>query len=356
MIGLGVPRRRDRVPGAGPQGVLGEGAPRRAAQGGRRAGRRHGGRHRSSAGACSSCSPAPWPARTGFLYALNRVSAFAGADSDSFDGHPARLRQRAARPVRRAGADGRRDRAVPIAARRERAHRRGRVGHPRPARAVRQERLARLLRHPPRQGGGVRAQRPRGDHLPRRGRRLPGQRRPGRRSEGLAAGDRGVAGAVPDVRLGARRDGRQFERRAQAFREPGLNALQLGDEAILHPDSFRLSGPGHARGAPGRDPGAAGRAATVRIRRHRDIAADEMAEVDRAGRRLARHRDRARLLDGAGPARRPRRRRLPAGRGRADDGSDDVRRDAVAGAVGHQRGVAGPDAPLARNRPTAPSN
>ena len=30
---------------------------------------------------------------------------------------------------------------------------------------------------------------------------------------------------------------------AQAFRAAGLNALQLGDEAILHPDSFRLSGP-----------------------------------------------------------------------------------------------------------------
>lgn len=30
---------------------------------------------------------------------------------------------------------------------------------------------------------------------------------------------------------------------AQAFRAAGLNALQLGDEAILHPDSFRLTGP-----------------------------------------------------------------------------------------------------------------
>jgi len=30
---------------------------------------------------------------------------------------------------------------------------------------------------------------------------------------------------------------------AQAFRESGLNALQLGDEAILYPDAFRLSGP-----------------------------------------------------------------------------------------------------------------
>src|SRR5215208_842417 len=30
---------------------------------------------------------------------------------------------------------------------------------------------------------------------------------------------------------------------AQSFREAGLNALQLGDEAILHSDGFRLSGP-----------------------------------------------------------------------------------------------------------------
>ena len=30
---------------------------------------------------------------------------------------------------------------------------------------------------------------------------------------------------------------------AQAYREAGLNALQLGDEAILYPDSFHLSGP-----------------------------------------------------------------------------------------------------------------
>ncbi|MGV0803892.1 phosphatidylglycerol lysyltransferase domain-containing protein, partial [Mycolicibacterium elephantis] len=30
---------------------------------------------------------------------------------------------------------------------------------------------------------------------------------------------------------------------AEAFRQAGLNALQLGDEAVLHPDDFRLSGP-----------------------------------------------------------------------------------------------------------------
>ena len=47
---------------------------------------------------------------------------------------------------------------------------------------------------------------------------------------------------------------------AQAFREAGLNALQLGDEAILYPDSFRLSGPDMRAGASGGDPRAAGRA------------------------------------------------------------------------------------------------
>ena len=66
-----------------------------------------------------------------FLYALNRVSAFAGADSEFVLRPSARVRQRAARPVRRAGADGRRDRAVPVAARRERADRRGRIRDPR---------------------------------------------------------------------------------------------------------------------------------------------------------------------------------------------------------------------------------
>ena len=165
-------------------------------------------------------------------------AAFAGAGADAFSRPSARLRQRAARPVRRAGPDGRRDRAVPVAARRERAHRRGRIGDPRPAGALRQERLAGLLRHPPRQGRGVRPERPRRDHLPRRGRRLPGQRRPDRRPEGVAAGHRGVAAAVPGLRLGARRDGRQFGCAHRPSARPGLNALQLGDEAILYPDKL----------------------------------------------------------------------------------------------------------------------
>ena len=65
---------------------------------------------------------------------------------------------------------------------------------------------------------------------------------------------------------------------AEAFRLAGLNALQLGDEAILYPDTFRLSGPSMraVRQAVTR----ARRAGlTVRIRRHRDVPADEMDSV-----------------------------------------------------------------------------
>lgn len=65
---------------------------------------------------------------------------------------------------------------------------------------------------------------------------------------------------------------------AQAFRDAGLNAIQLGDEAILHPDDFRLSGPDMraVRQAVTR----AKRAGVgVRFRRHRELSADEMSEV-----------------------------------------------------------------------------
>ncbi|HTY28935.1 MAG TPA: bifunctional lysylphosphatidylglycerol synthetase/lysine--tRNA ligase LysX, partial [Mycobacterium sp.] len=65
---------------------------------------------------------------------------------------------------------------------------------------------------------------------------------------------------------------------AQAYREAGLNALQLGDEAILYPDKFHLSGSDMkaVRQAVTR----ARRAGlTVRMRRHRDFSAEEMAAV-----------------------------------------------------------------------------
>ena len=65
---------------------------------------------------------------------------------------------------------------------------------------------------------------------------------------------------------------------AQAFREAGLSALQLGDEAILYPDKFHLSG---STMRPIRQAVTRARRAglTVRMRRHRELFAQEMAEV-----------------------------------------------------------------------------
>lgn len=65
---------------------------------------------------------------------------------------------------------------------------------------------------------------------------------------------------------------------AQAFREAGLSALQLGDEAILYPDKFRLSGP-DMRAVRQAVTRARRAGLTVRMRRHRDLTAEQMAEV-----------------------------------------------------------------------------
>jgi lysyl-tRNA synthetase class 2 len=65
---------------------------------------------------------------------------------------------------------------------------------------------------------------------------------------------------------------------AEAFRAAGLNALQLGDEAILHPDGFRLSG-ADMRAVRQAVTRARRAGLTVRMRRHRDIPPAEMAEV-----------------------------------------------------------------------------
>ena len=65
---------------------------------------------------------------------------------------------------------------------------------------------------------------------------------------------------------------------AEAFRAAGLNALQLGDEAILHPDSFRLSGP-DMRAVRQAVTRARRAGVSVRVRRHRDLDQQEMAEV-----------------------------------------------------------------------------
>ncbi len=65
---------------------------------------------------------------------------------------------------------------------------------------------------------------------------------------------------------------------AEAFRQAGLNALQLGDEAILYPDTFRLSGP-DMRAVRQAVTRARRAGATVRIRRHRDLGSEEMAQM-----------------------------------------------------------------------------
>jgi lysyl-tRNA synthetase, class II len=65
---------------------------------------------------------------------------------------------------------------------------------------------------------------------------------------------------------------------AKAFREAGLNALELGDEAILQTAEFRLSGR-EMRGVRQAVTRARRAGLTVRIRRHYDIEPAEMAQV-----------------------------------------------------------------------------
>ncbi|MUM35581.1 DUF2156 domain-containing protein, partial [Mycobacterium sp. CBMA361] len=65
---------------------------------------------------------------------------------------------------------------------------------------------------------------------------------------------------------------------AEAYRQGGLNALHLGDEAILHPESYRLSG-SDMRAVRQAVTRARRAGLTVRMRRHRDLSADEMAAV-----------------------------------------------------------------------------
>ncbi|OBK87173.1 lysine--tRNA ligase [Mycolicibacter heraklionensis] len=65
---------------------------------------------------------------------------------------------------------------------------------------------------------------------------------------------------------------------AQAYRDAGLSALELGDEAILRPSEFKLSGP-DMRGVRQAVTRARRSGLTVRMRRHGEIGADEMARV-----------------------------------------------------------------------------
>jgi len=65
---------------------------------------------------------------------------------------------------------------------------------------------------------------------------------------------------------------------AQAYREAGLNALELGDEAILRTSDYKLSGP-DMRGVRQAVTRARRAGLAVRFRRHRDICAEEMADT-----------------------------------------------------------------------------
>ncbi|MEB3050593.1 bifunctional lysylphosphatidylglycerol synthetase/lysine--tRNA ligase LysX [Mycolicibacter sp. MYC123] len=65
---------------------------------------------------------------------------------------------------------------------------------------------------------------------------------------------------------------------AHAFQEAGLSALELGDEAILRPSEFKLSGP-DMRGVRQAVTRARRSGLTVRMRRHSEIGADEMTLV-----------------------------------------------------------------------------
>ena len=65
---------------------------------------------------------------------------------------------------------------------------------------------------------------------------------------------------------------------AKAYREAGLNALELGDEAILRTSDYKLSGP-EMRGVRQAVTRARRAGLTVRFRRHRDISPEEMADT-----------------------------------------------------------------------------
>ena len=241
-------------------------------------------------------------------YAANRVVAFAGVDADAFDGqHPHVFVNAAARPVRRAGADGRRNRAVPVAARGERTHRRGRVSHPRPAGAVR-ARTTHSATSPPAATSRWCSRRTAARRSPTASRwasALPAVIPSATRSRGRRRSRRGCGcartyGWAPGV-MGA------SSAAAQAFREAGLNALRTrrrGDPVSRQLPALRSR---HEAGPSGRDARTARRAhrADPPPPRHLDR---RDGHCHQAGRLLARHRDRARLLDGAGPTRRSRRR------------------------------------------------
>ncbi len=143
-----------------------------------------------------------------------------------------------------------------------------------PARQVRGPRFARLLRAAPREERGVVAEREGGRRLPGGRRGLPGLRRSDRGPRGLAGRHRALAGRGARARLDPGGDGREREA-GVIYARHGLDALELGDEAIVETGEFTLDGRAMrtVRQAFNRVKRAG---YEVRIRRHEDIPAEEM--------------------------------------------------------------------------------
>ena len=132
------------------------------------------------------------------------------------------------------------------------------------------------------------------------------------RPRGVAGRDLSLAGRGRPVRLDAGRARRQRGRRRSPTSAPGLDSLELGDEAVAAPRRVQPRGPLDARRPAGRQPGR--RAGyTLDVRPAARPVAGELDEVRAAAEALARRGGRARLLDGTRPARRPAR---PRARGR----------------------------------------
>ena len=181
----------------------------------------------------------------------------------------------------------------------------------RPARPVGRHRLAVLLRAARRPVGDLLAERQGGGHLPggRARCRWPPATRSATRRPGRARSPRGWP--RPARSAGCRRCSAASERGAEAFHRAGLDALELGDEAILHVAEFSLEGRSMRGGPAGGLPVRARRAHRDAATGSRDLDDETPAEVREPGRRVARRRGRARLLDGARPLRRARRRPTP---------------------------------------------
>ena len=95
------------------------------------------------------------------------------------------------------------------------------------------------------------------------------------------------------------------ERGAEAFHRAGLDALELGDEAILHVDRFTLDGPQHAGRPAGGQPRSARAGYRADVRPVAELDRGELDEVASAADRWRDGERGARVLDGPGPVRGP---------------------------------------------------